>query len=133
MDTKAWRTVIGDMVKDHWRSPEIQHYFAVKMTKKRAQVMLRELAVFVRHRRDGWAYVAGNCPEWSVKQKILEHEYGEVIKDKYSEYGHLDLLIRQGIVPGIKVDTGARPLAGAPDEYVTEGLDGLRERLAGHQ
>ena len=40
------------------------------------------------------------------------------------------LLTRLGIVPGIKVDAGAKPLAGAPDELVTEGLDGLRERLA---
>ena len=35
-----------------------------------------------------------------------------------------------GIVPGIKVDTGAKPLAAHPGELVTEGLDGLRERLA---
>jgi fructose-bisphosphate aldolase class I len=35
-----------------------------------------------------------------------------------------------GIVPGIKVDAGARPLAGHPGELVTEGLDGLRDRLA---
>jgi fructose-bisphosphate aldolase class I len=35
-----------------------------------------------------------------------------------------------GIMPGIKVDTGAKALAGAPGETVTEGLDGLRERLA---
>ena len=35
----------------------------------------------------------------------------------------------QGIVPGIKVDTGAEPLAGSPEETVTEGLDGLRDRL----
>ncbi|HWI08766.1 MAG TPA: class I fructose-bisphosphate aldolase [Solirubrobacteraceae bacterium] len=41
-----------------------------------------------------------------------------------------ELLQSQGIVPGIKVDTGAKPLAGSPDEKVTEGLDGLRERLA---
>ncbi len=34
-----------------------------------------------------------------------------------------------GIIPGIKVDMGAKPLAGAPGELVTEGLDGLRERL----
>ena len=34
-----------------------------------------------------------------------------------------------GVLTGIKVDTGAKPLAGAPDEKVTEGLDGLRERL----
>jgi len=40
------------------------------------------------------------------------------------------LLADKGIVPGIKVDRGARPLAGFDDEKVTEGLDGLRERLA---
>jgi fructose-bisphosphate aldolase class I len=40
------------------------------------------------------------------------------------------LLERLGMVPGIKVDTGAKPLAGAEGETVTEGLDGLRERLA---
>jgi fructose-bisphosphate aldolase class I len=37
-----------------------------------------------------------------------------------------------GLLPGIKVDTGAEPLAGAPGEKITEGLDGLRERLAGY-
>ncbi len=35
-----------------------------------------------------------------------------------------------GMIPGIKVDKGAQPLAGHPDETVTEGLDGLRDRLA---
>lgn len=39
-------------------------------------------------------------------------------------------LSRLGIVPGIKVDTGAKPLANFPNETITEGLDGLRERLA---
>ena len=37
-----------------------------------------------------------------------------------------------GIIPGIKVDTGAKPLAAFPGETVTEGLDGLRERLTGY-
>jgi len=41
-----------------------------------------------------------------------------------------EVLSRQGIVPGIKVDLGAKPLAGFPGEKITEGLDGLRERLA---
>src|SRR2546421_9415355 len=39
------------------------------------------------------------------------------------------LLESRGIIPGIKVDKGAKPLAGAPGETITEGLDGLRERL----
>lgn len=40
------------------------------------------------------------------------------------------LLADKGIIPGIKVDAGAKPLAGSPGETVTEGLDGLRERCA---
>jgi fructose-bisphosphate aldolase class I len=40
------------------------------------------------------------------------------------------LLAKKGIIPGIKVDKGAKPLAGSPHETITEGLDGLRERLA---
>jgi len=40
-----------------------------------------------------------------------------------------DLLTQAGILPGIKVDAGAKPMAGHPGEKITEGLDGLRERL----
>lgn len=43
----------------------------------------------------------------------------------------VELLQSKGVIPGIKVDKGAKPLVGGmPDETVTEGLDGLRERLA---
>ncbi len=41
-----------------------------------------------------------------------------------------EVLHKSAVLPGIKVDTGAKPLAGAPGETVTEGLDGLRERIA---
>ena len=40
-----------------------------------------------------------------------------------------DFLASKNILPGIKVDTGAKDLAGFPNEKITEGLDGLRERL----
>jgi fructose-bisphosphate aldolase class I len=41
----------------------------------------------------------------------------------------VDLVSERGILPGIKVDDGARVLPGSPGEHVTEGLDGLRERI----
>jgi fructose-bisphosphate aldolase class I len=44
-----------------------------------------------------------------------------------------DVLAKQGIIPGIKVDTGAKSLPGFPGETVTEGLDGLRDRLANYR
>lgn len=40
-----------------------------------------------------------------------------------------EVLLRAGVIPGIKVDAGTKPLAGFPDEVATEGLDGLRGRL----
>ncbi|MEJ2718109.1 MAG: fructose-bisphosphate aldolase, partial [Deltaproteobacteria bacterium] len=45
----------------------------------------------------------------------------------------VELLDRKGIVPGIKVDKGTTPLAGFPGEKITQGLDGLRERLANYR
>jgi fructose-bisphosphate aldolase, class I len=44
-----------------------------------------------------------------------------------------EVLSKQSILPGIKVDTGAKPLAGSPGETITEGLDGLRNRLQAYQ
>ena len=56
--------------------------------------------------------------------------YDETIKQESSKKNKIPELISQmGSVPGIKVDTGAKILAGSPDEKITEGLDGLRERL----
>ncbi|MDZ7839306.1 MAG: class I fructose-bisphosphate aldolase [Gammaproteobacteria bacterium] len=43
------------------------------------------------------------------------------------------LAARQGVVPGIKVDKGKGPLAGAPGDEITRGLDGLEERLRGYK
>src|SRR5262249_19601009 len=57
--------------------------------------------------------------------------YDETIRQKNSTGKPLaESLAVQGILPGIKVDTGAKPLAGSPNETVTEGLDGLRDRLS---
>jgi fructose-bisphosphate aldolase, class I len=57
--------------------------------------------------------------------------YDETIRQKSSGGAPLtETLAAQRVLPGIKVDTGAKPLAGSPDETVTEGLDGLRNRLS---
>jgi len=56
--------------------------------------------------------------------------YDETIKQKSSSGKTIPELIKSfGSIPGIKVDTGAKKLAGSVDEKITEGLDGLRERL----
>jgi fructose-bisphosphate aldolase class I len=56
--------------------------------------------------------------------------YDETIRQKTQDgVPFPDYLKKLGIIPGIKVDLGAKPLAGFPNETITEGLDGLRERL----
>ena len=57
--------------------------------------------------------------------------FDETIRQQKSDGTPLvKVLIAAGIIPGIKVDAGAKELAGHPGEKVTEGLDGLRDRLA---
>jgi len=57
--------------------------------------------------------------------------YDETIRQEASDGTPFPKMLEKvGIIPGIKVDTGAKPLAKAGEEKVTEGLDGLRERIA---
>ncbi len=55
--------------------------------------------------------------------------YDETIKQKYNGKAIPQLISEAGILSGIKVDTGAKKLAKSNEEKITEGLDGLRERL----
>jgi fructose-bisphosphate aldolase class I len=72
-------------------------------------------------------FTTPGCEEF-VSGVIL---YDETIRQKASDGTPLaQVLAKKGILPGIKVDAGAKPLAGSPAEKITEGLDGLRERLA---
>ena len=55
--------------------------------------------------------------------------YDETIKQENNSKKIPDIISQNGTVPGIKVDTGAKVLANSSEEKITEGLDGLRERL----
>lgn len=56
--------------------------------------------------------------------------YDETLRQKTADGASMvELLGRGGLIPGIKVDRGAKSFAGFPGEKITEGLDGLRERL----
>jgi pyrroloquinoline quinone (PQQ) biosynthesis protein C len=104
MKRSEWRKALGELVRDAMRSAELDHYFKVKITQPGARVLITQLGLFIHHRRDCWAHVSGNCPHMSVKQKILQHEYGEVIKDNYTEHGHMELIVRQGKSLGLTAE-----------------------------
>ena len=70
---------------------------------------------------------SGEAMQSAISGVIL---YDETIRQKAADGTTLVSLIeRAGSIPGIKVDAGAKDMAGHPNEKVTEGLDGLRERL----
>jgi len=104
MKQHEWRRELGDLVRNAMRSPELEQYFRVKSTKTGAQVLITQLGLFIHHRRDCWSHVSGNCSHISVKQKIRQHEYGEVIKDNYTEHGHMELIVRQGKALGLTAE-----------------------------
>jgi fructose-bisphosphate aldolase, class I len=74
-----------------------------------------------------------------TSEGAAEHISGVILYDETIRQPALDgtpfpkLLEGQGVIPGIKVDKGAKDLAHAPGEKITEGLDGLRERLTEYQ
>tara|TARA_Y100000590_G_scaffold369961_1_gene431526 strand:- start:2179 stop:3186 length:1008 start_codon:yes stop_codon:yes gene_type:complete len=55
--------------------------------------------------------------------------YDETIKQQFNSKKIPEIISDTGAVPGIKVDTGAKVLSNSPEEKITEGLDGLRDRL----
>ena len=67
---------------------------------------------------------------------LNQHVSGAILFDETIRQSTKDgvpftkIMMDNGIIPGIKVDKGTFPLAGFPGEVVTEGLDGLRDRLA---
>jgi len=67
--------------------------------------------------------------------RLADHISGAILYDETirqatkAKVPFTKLMLDNGILPGIKVDKGPQPLAGFPGEVVTEGLDGLRERL----
>ena len=58
--------------------------------------------------------------------------YDETIKQEFNSKKIPKIISEKGAVPGIKVDTGAKTLSNSPEEKITEGLDGLKDRLKGY-
>lgn len=101
MQVKQWREKLGEVVRGLFLSPEMEAFYSTKITPERARIYLSQLGLYVRQRRNYWPQVAANCPEFDVKQRILAHEYEELVEDEHSAVGHLDLVVRQGREVGL--------------------------------
>ena len=116
MKPQEWRQKLGDCVRDLFLSPEMQHFYSIEMTTERARIYLLQLGIYVRQRRNFWPQVAANCPEFDVKQRIMEHEHEELVEDEHSKAGHLDLIFRQGKELGLSVEQVLEGRGSANDE-----------------
>jgi pyrroloquinoline quinone (PQQ) biosynthesis protein C len=105
---RQWENEIGARVRATMAAPEMERYFSIKMTPDRARVALLQLSLFVQCRRDCWANLIANCDALPVRQRLMEHEYDELVEDEYSSNGHYDLLVRQGSLIGLSADDFAK-------------------------
>ena len=97
---------------------------------KRFQGVVPESTAEVRRTYREMLFTAPGVAE-TISGVIL---YDETIRQKtHDGVPFPQYLTKLGVIPGIKVDTGAKALAGCPNETITEGLDGLRERLVGYR
>jgi pyrroloquinoline quinone (PQQ) biosynthesis protein C len=112
MKAQEWRQTLGRYVRDLFLSPEMREFYGLEMTVARGRIYLLQLGIYVRQRRNFWPQVAANCPDFEVKQRIMAHEYEELIEDEHSKAGHLDLIFRQGKEVGLTVEEilNAEPL-----------------------
>jgi hypothetical protein len=64
------------------------------MTAPRARIAHLQFSLFIQCRRDCWANLIANCDALPIRQRLMEHEYDELVEDEYSSKGHYDLLLR---------------------------------------
>ena len=98
---QQWENAIGARVRATMASPEIERYFNIRMTPARGRIALLQLSLFIQCRRDCWANLIANCDALPIRQRLMEHEYDELVEDEYSSTGHYDLLVRQGALLGL--------------------------------
>lgn len=129
MQPQEWRKKTGDIARNWIQTPELQSFFAVKFTQEKAKLYLSQLSHYVHNRRNCWSYVMANCPVIDIKKRILGHEYEEMVKDEYSDAGHLDLLFRQAKVLGLS----QQDVVGAPPLPITMAATNAWLWIAGHR
>ena len=98
---QQWENAIAARVYATMASPEMERYFSLRMTPARARIALLQLSLFIQCRRDCWANLIANCDALPMRQRLMEHEYDELVEDEYSSKGHYDLLVRQGSLIGL--------------------------------
>src|SRR5438445_13351779 len=82
------------MVNDQFSTPELQHYFSIPLTWKRALFREQQRMPYILNRRTCWAYVQARSP-LDVKQVIWKHEKEELIFDERAHSDHFTLAQRQ--------------------------------------
>lgn len=102
------------LVNETMQTPEMVRFFSVPMNGARAQILAKQMALFVKNRRTCWGYAAAASPHLDVKSVIARHEHEELVYDPRCGSGHFELYIKQGQKLGLRPEDviNAQPLPG---------------------
>jgi pyrroloquinoline quinone (PQQ) biosynthesis protein C len=109
---KEFKEKFDRLVAETMETPEMLRFFSVPLNWARAQILAKQMALFVKNRRTCWGYAAAGSPHLDVKCVIAEHEHEELVYDPRCGSGHFELYIKQGEKLGLKPEEiiDAQPL-----------------------
>jgi pyrroloquinoline quinone (PQQ) biosynthesis protein C len=111
---KDFKDKFDRLVNETMQTPEMVRFFSVPMNGARAQILAKQMALFVKNRRTCWGYAAAVSPHLDVKSVIARHEHEELVYDPRCGSGHFELYIKQGQKLGLRPEDiiDAQPLPG---------------------
>ena len=111
-DLEKYDEVLNRMTRELFDSREVQSFFDVRLTQRRAQIISQQFGLFVRHRRTAWAYLIARVPHLDVRRELLMHETEEAVHDPRCGTDHHSLWVIHGKAVGLTEEEviNARPL-----------------------
>lgn len=98
---KKYDDTLNNMTRELFKTREAQKFYQTRLTKKRAQIVSKQFAYFVKNRRTAWAYLLARSPDMAVKRSLLLHEAEELINDPRCEMDHHSLWVVHGKAVGL--------------------------------
>jgi pyrroloquinoline quinone (PQQ) biosynthesis protein C len=86
------------------QAEELGRFFSVPMNRERAQILAKQMALFIKNRRMCWANALAATPELSVKRVIALHEHEELVNDPRCGSDHFELQIKQAAALGLSAN-----------------------------
>ena len=104
--------ILNQMTRDLFETKEVRNFLETRLTPSKAQIIAKQMGLFVRYRRSAWAYLLARSPHMDVKRELLKHETEELLYDPRCGSDHYQLWVVHGKLVGLTEDevNNAKPL-----------------------